>query len=82
MAVSAYGLKVVESAVEVRYEVRRDDPRAAPNGVLVISKASPRDDWKVEGEGSSVDLASIVGIRVLQLFEETGEWPERAFRAS
>jgi len=75
--VFVYARKVDESAVEVRYEIRRDRPDAPVDGVLVISTSGPENAWRVEGEGASAALAGLVVARAVRRRDESGAWPER-----
>ena len=81
MGVAAYGLKVAEDAVEVRYEVRMT-PDGDVDGVLVIDKDNPTERWRVEGAGASRGLAARVAARAYRRFKDTGAWPERAAHQS
>jgi hypothetical protein len=77
MGIAVYGRKVAETSEEVRYEYA-DDPDSAVDGVLVIDKRHPTENWHVEGDNASPGLGRRLAARAYRRFQETGEWPERA----
>lgn len=71
----AFGLKIAESATEVRYGF--GETPAADEGVLVI----PIDDldaWYVEGVDHRPLAAEWALVKVLRVHRKEGVWPDRA----
>lgn len=75
--VLVYADKIDENAAEVRYEVRRDQPDGAVDGVLVIETSGDRSTWHVEGRNASSALAGLVVGRAVRQRGEQGAWPDR-----